>query len=204
MREALDGLVGVVHAERDAVAFEVEDFPLLGFAVFAGEAHLEFAFALDHGVGRAVLVTESVTADHDRRGPVRDEARNVFADDRLTEDRAVEDVTDGAIRALPHLLQVEFFHAGFIRRDGRALDADVVFLNGFGRFDGDLVIGLVTVFHAEVVVLDINIEVRSDELLLDECPDDAGHFIAVEFDDWISNFNFLHGVLLKSESPPIF
>lgn len=36
----------------------------------------------------------------------------------------VEDISDGAIGGLPHLLQVEFLHPRFIRCDGRALDAD--------------------------------------------------------------------------------
>ncbi len=47
--------------------------------------------------------------------------------------------------ALPHLLEVELLHARFVRRDGGALDADAVLLDGVGRIDGDLVAGLVAV-----------------------------------------------------------
>ena len=35
--------------------------------------------------------------------------------------RAVEDVTDGAIGAAPHLLQPKLLHPRLVRRDGRAL-----------------------------------------------------------------------------------
>ena len=48
---------------------------------------------------RAVLIAEAVAGDDHRLVPVRHEARHVLADDRLAEDRAVEDVADGAVRA---------------------------------------------------------------------------------------------------------
>lgn len=50
--------------------------------------------------------------------------------------------TYSSVWALPHLLQLEFFHAGLIRGDGRAFDTDVVLQYGIGRVDGDLVVGL--------------------------------------------------------------
>ncbi len=31
-----------------------------------------------------------------------------------------------------------------------------------------------------------------DQLVLDELPDDAGHFIAVEFNDRVRNLDFCH------------
>lgn len=50
--------------------------------------------------------------------------------------------TYGSVGRAPHLFEVEFLDAGFVRGDGRALDADTVFENGIGRVDGHLVIGL--------------------------------------------------------------
>jgi hypothetical protein len=47
-------------------------------------------------------------------------------------------MTDGTVRAPPHLLQLEFF----VRGDSSAFDTDVVLLDGLGRVDGDLVVGL--------------------------------------------------------------
>jgi hypothetical protein len=52
--------------------------------------------------------------------------------------------TYGAIGRAPHLLQLEFFHALLVWRDGRALDADIVLENRLGRFDCYFIIGLGT------------------------------------------------------------
>ena len=81
------------------------------------------------------------------------------------------------------MLEVEFFDAVFVGRDGRALDADAVLLDGLGGFDRDPVLGLVPVLEPEIVVLQIDLEVGQDQFLLDEIPDDAGHLVPVEFDD---------------------
>ena len=56
-------------------------------------------------------------------------------------------------------------------------------LIAFGRVDGDLVVGRVAVLDAEVVVLQVDVEVREDQLVLDELPDDPRHLVAVELDD---------------------
>jgi len=47
--------------------------------------------------------------------------------------------------------------------------------------------------HTKVVVLKIDVEVRHDESVLDELPDDARHFVAIEFDDCIFNLDLCHG-----------
>ena len=100
----------------------------------------------------------------------------------------IGEITHSAVRALPHLLQLEFLHSGLIRSDGRALDSDVVLQDGLGGVDRDLVVGLTTRettsvpergnireqraagtygvsgLESEVVVLDVEVEVRKDEL----------------------------------------
>ena len=58
------------------------------------------------------------------------EPRDVLADDRLPENGSAKNVSDRAIRRLPHLLELELFHPGLIRSDGGALDANVVLLDG--------------------------------------------------------------------------
>ena len=50
--------------------------------------------------------------------------------------------TYGAIGRAPHLLQLELFDARLVRRDGRALDADIVLEDRLGRLDRHPVIGL--------------------------------------------------------------
>src|SRR5690606_5485324 len=94
------------------------------------------------------------------------------------------------------LLEAELLDARLVGRDGRALDADTMLLDGVGRVDRDLVLGLVALLDAEVVVLEVHVEVRVDEGLLDGLPDDAGHLIAVEFDDGSRYLDLRHGVSL--------
>lgn len=48
----------------------------------------------------------------------------------VPEDCAIEDVPDGAVGALPHLLQLELLHTRLIRGDGGTLDANIVLLQG--------------------------------------------------------------------------
>ena len=93
-----------------------------------GEAALSGNFE----IGRAILVAVGVAADHDRLGPARDETRHVLADDWLAKDDPAQDVADGAVRASPHFLEMEFFDPRLVRGDGRALDADADRLDRLG------------------------------------------------------------------------
>src|SRR5690606_34275298 len=167
-------------------------------AILSFELDRQLALAGELEVGGAVLVAEGMTPDDDRLRPARHQPRDVLADDGLAEDDAAEDVTDGAVRRLPHLLEAEFLHPRFIRRDGGAFYADAVLLDGVRRVDRDLVVGAVPVLDAEVVVLEIHIKVGVDELLLDELPDDASHLVAVELDDGSCHLDFLHIALTRS------
>src|SRR5581483_7519255 len=134
---------------------------------------------------------EGMAADDDRPGPAGDEPRHVAADDRLTEDGAVEDVADGAVGRLPHLL-----HPRLVGGDGRAFDPDAMRLYGVGGVDRDLVLGPVAALDPEVVVEQLDVEIGQDQLLLDEAPDDARHLVAVELDDRLGNLDLPHGVLV--------
>jgi hypothetical protein len=101
------------------------------------------------------------------------------------EDGAAQVVPNGAVGRQPHLLELELLDALLVRGDGGALDADAVFLDGLGGVQGDLVVGLVAVGQAQVVVLEVDVQVRVDELVLDVLPDDAGHLVAVQLDDGV-------------------
>src|SRR3954463_730725 len=192
-REVADGVVEVVHRHRDAATGRLEDLVLdRRGAVLRRERDRQRPLAGEPEVGGPVLVTEGVTADDDRLGPPRHQPRHVRHDDRLAEDHAAEDVADGPVRGAVHPLQAELLDARLVRRDGRALDPDAVALDGLGRVDRDLVVGLVALLDAEVVVLQVDVEVREDQLILDELPDDPGHLIAVEFDDGSLDLDLAH------------
>lgn len=96
--EVDDGLVGVVHAETNtALASEVEDGSADWSAVVGSEDELELSRLVELHVLALVLVSIGVPADDDGVSPAGDEAGDVFADDGLTEDCAVEDGSDGAV-----------------------------------------------------------------------------------------------------------
>ena len=170
------------------------DFALDHLAVLADEFHRQRALAGELEVGGAVLVAEGVAADDDRLGPARHQPRHVLADDGLAEHHAAENIADGAVRRLPHFLEAEFLHPGFVRGDGGAFDADADLLDGVGGIDGDLIVGLVAVFHPQVEILQVDIEERVDQLVLDVLPDDPGHLVAIEFDDGVGHLDFCHEI----------
>ena len=74
---------------------------------------------------------------------------------------------------------------------------DAVLLGGVGGIDGDLVVGRVAVLDAEVEVVELDVEVRQDELVLDELPDDPGHLVAVHLDDGVLDLDLGHGTHLR-------
>ena len=194
-REVADRVVEVVHRHRDAAAREVVDVELDRLVAVLGRVgERQRALAGDDEVGRAVLVAEGVTADHDRLRPARHEPRHVADHDRLAEDDAAEDVADRAVRRAPHLLEAELLDARLVGRDRRALDPDAVLLDRVGGVDRDLVVARVAALDAEVEVLELDVEVGKDQLVLDELPDDPRHLVAVELDDRVLHLDLRHWV----------
>ena len=146
----------------------------------------------DDEVAGAVLVAVGVAADHDRLRPPGYEPRDALDHDRLAEHDAAEDVADRAVGRAPHLLQAELGDPGLVRRDRGALDADAELLDRVGRVDRHLVVGGIPVLDRQVVVPQVDVQVRQDQIVLDELPDDAGHLVAVEFDDGIGHLDLGH------------
>src|SRR5690606_23595176 len=147
--EVADGVVQVVHGHGHTATGELEYFVFDALLAVGGfPADGQFAGAGHPEVGGAVLVAEGMTADHDGVGPAGHKARHVFANDGLPEHGAAQDVADGAVGRLPHFLELEFLHPGFVRGDGGAFDAHAVLLDGFRRFHRDLVVGGIAVFDA--------------------------------------------------------
>ena len=182
--KTLDRGEGIVDPQGDAGAFEVMDLQFhRGAAVGRHIVQGDAAGAGNFRLGGAVDIAIGVAADDDRLIPMRHQARDILTDDRLPEDGAVEDVADGAVRAPPHLLELELGHPRLVRGDRGAFHADAILLDGIRGIDGDLVIGLVTVFDTEIIVFEVDVEVGENELLLDESPDDACHLVAIQFDD---------------------
>ena len=153
-------------------------------SVFRGKGNRDRAGRGDLEVCCAVLIAKCVTSHNDWLGPSRNKARNVRDDDGFAENDATEDVANRAVGRTPHLLQTEFFDTRLVRSDGGAFDADTVFLDSVRCIDRPLVVGGIAVLDRQVVVAQVDVQVRVDEAIFDELPDDPCHFIAVKFDDW--------------------
>lgn len=92
------------------------------------------------------------------------------------------------------VLELELLDTSLVGGDGSALHTDRVLLDGLSGINGDLVVGLITVLEAEIVVLEVDVQVGEDELLLDVLPDHTGHLIAVELDDGVLDLDLGGGV----------
>ena len=74
--------------------------------------------------------------------PSRNRLGYAIQDDGLTEDGTSKNVADCAVRAPPHLLQVELLYTSLIGGNGCTFDTDTVLNNGIGGVYGDLVVRL--------------------------------------------------------------
>ena len=151
--KSFNTLISVVHAETNStVSFELVDFHLFFSSVISLKDDLKSSRFVDCEISGFILVSEGVSANDDGLLPSWDQLRDIFDHDGFSEDSAVEDISDGSVGALPHLLEFEFLDSGIIGGDGGALDAYFALLDGFCGFNGDFVVGGVSVFHAEVEV----------------------------------------------------
>jgi hypothetical protein len=71
-----------------------------------------------------------------------------------------------------------------------------VLLDRVRCINSDLVVSSVTRLDAQVVVLKIDVEVRVDQAILDELPDDASHLVTIEFYDCAYDLNLFHAEVL--------
>lgn len=192
MSKLFNALISVVHTKANSsFSFKFEDFHSLLSAVFSSEDDFKCTWLINCEISGLVLISVGVSADDDWLLPSGNESGNVLDDDWFSKDCSIEDVPDGAIGALPHLLEVELFDSRLIRSDGGALDADFALLDGLCSFNSDLVLSFISVLDAEVEVEDVEVEEGEDEMVLDGLPDDSGHFVSVELSHWFSHLDFL-------------
>jgi len=89
-------------------------------------------------------------------------------------------------------LQGKFLHARLIRRDGGAFDADPALFDRLGGIERHPVGGGVTVLDGQVIGTQVDFQIGENQLFFDEFPDDAGHLVAIEFDDGIFDGDAAH------------
>ena len=190
--KAADGSVLVVGALEHAAALEVVDRGGLLGAVRAGEAQLRLAGAGDAELGGLVHVAVGVAGNGDGLFPELDGGLDAVDHDGGAEHGAIQRSADGAVGALPHLVELVLVHPLRVGGDGGALDGHAVLLVGLGGVDGHLVAGGVAVGQTEVVVLGLQIDVRQEKLVLDELPEHTGHLVAVHLHKGGGHFDLFH------------
>ena len=159
---------------------------------FRLEPNGQLARTRNDEISGTVLIAERMTAYDDWFGPARHKARNIATQDGLTEHRTAENVTNCAIRRAPHLLEAEFLDPRFVGRDGGAFDTDAMFFDRLSRVDRDLIIRLVAIFHAKIVIGQIDVEIGEDQTVLDPLPYNACHLVAIEFHNGVRDLDLVH------------
>lgn len=123
-----------------------------------------------------------MAADDDGLLPSRDETRDGGDNNGCAEDGSsskatlanfgklvasmcdLQMVSNGAIGRQPHLLELELLYTLLVWGNGCALDANRVLFDSLGGIERDLVVGLITVWQAQVVVLEVNVEIGVNKL----------------------------------------
>ena len=133
-------------------------------AVGWGVSHGELTWTWGNEVSGLVLISVSVSSNDDWSGPSWNVSWDVFDENWLSEHGSTEIVSNGSIWRFPHLLEFELLNSGLIRGNGGALDSNLVLLDGLGSLKSDLVICGISVFDAQVIVLDVDFKVWKDQL----------------------------------------
>ena len=162
-------------------------------AIIRGEFDLDLSWLGNNVVLASVLITECVSTYDNWLDPAWNQTRNVFDNDWLTENCSIKNVSDCSIWTLPHLSQIELLNTISIGSNCCTFDSHLVFQDSFSAVNRDLIFCLVTVCDTQVVVLLLDINVWVDVLVFDPIPDNAGHFVSINVNDWLSNMDFSEG-----------
>ena len=101
---------------------------------------------------------------------------------------------EGKLRWKEHtLLQVELLDSRLVRRDSSTLNSHTVFLDRLRAINCNLIVRLIPILEPQVVVLEVDVQVRVDELVLDILPDDAGHLITIQLHHGVLHLDLLEG-----------
>ena len=136
--------------------------------------------------------------------PAGDIGCDAFDKYGCTEDGAVEYAADGAVGRLPHLFEGVLLHTLRVGGYRSALYGDAQAPCRFSRRDGDGVVGGVPFGQTKVIVLRLQIDEGFYKYLFYPPPEDAGHFVAVHFDERRSHLYLFHDAILRYELLQLF
>ena len=163
--ERFDGSLGVEHTHVSASSSEIVDFLHNWFAAVSWSEHdLGGTWFVNDIILASVLITISMSADDNWLGPSWHKSRDVGNDNWLSEDGTIENVSNGAVRTLPHLLETELLDPAFIRSDGSALNTNLALLNSLCSINCNLIVSCISALDRQVEVLGVNINVWENVL----------------------------------------
>jgi hypothetical protein len=87
------------------------------------------------------------------------------------------------------LLEVEFLNSILIWSNSSALNTNLGVLDCFSSVNSNLIICGISALNTQIHVDGLKINVRFNVLILNPLPDDSGHFITININDWVSNGN---------------
>ena len=187
-----DAGVGVVQPLQHTRACKVHNGQAHLGSVRGGKAKLGLAGAGNAKLGILVHIAIGVAGDGDGLFPLAHAGGHALYHDGGAEHRTVQNGADGAVGALPHLLEVIFLHPLGVGGDGGAFDCHAILARGLGAFHGHAVIRFIPVLEPQVKVHGLQIHIGQNQLFLDLLPQDAGHLVAVHFDKRRFHLNFGH------------
>jgi hypothetical protein len=118
-----------------------------GRAISGSENELDFAWLANSVVLAAVLITVGVSSDNDGLSPAGHKSWDIVNDNSLSEHGTVENITDGAVGGLPHLLKLELLNTTSVRGNGSALDTNLGSKHSVSTINGNLIVSGVTVLN---------------------------------------------------------
>ena len=179
-------------SRQNTAAFKIIDGFAHLLALCIGNDQLCLSALRGTKLRRLIDIAIGMTRDGDRLFPVFDHGADAVYEDRRAEHCAVENCANRSVRAFPHLMQVIFAHALCVRRDGGALHADTVFFDCFCRIVRHGVACAVTLGQPKIIVFGFQLHEGEEQLVLDLFPKDAGHLVAVHFNQRCCHFNSVH------------
>ena len=191
MGKIFNALVNIVHTHTDSsFSFEFEHLHSLLFSFIVSEYHLESSRSVYDKICSLVLVSKSMSANYDWFFPAWDQFWNVLDDDWLSENCTIHNVSDCTVRALPHFLKIKLFDSCLIWSNSCAFNTHLALFNRSSCINSDLIICCISVLYSQVKVFNLEIQEWQYELVLNVFPNYSGHFITIEFSNWILNLNF--------------
>ena len=139
-----------------------------------------------------VHIAVRMTGNGDGLLPGAHRGLNAFHHDRCTKNSAVQNGADRSIGALPHFLQIIFCHTGSVGGDGGTFNCNTVFFRCQRGIHRHLIVGLIAVLQTQIIILCFQINIRQQQLVLDDFPQDTGHLISVHFHKRGGHCNLVH------------